>query len=160
MRSLSVVEVKVKESPSVDKYVSVSDSHRPPEVCAHTQEVVVPMASVLDPPSPPNAENDPSSPSSCVSTSPVHELQQLSVEASLSDSFGDVLQETAAGPRNLRSKRIRAFWRERSEVGGPTPGQHSSIQKRKKKGYSKADDRNTMATHSPTQRKQQKGMSD
>lgn len=112
MPSLSTVEVKVKESSSDSKFVGVPETHMPPQVCLHAQDVDVPMASVLGSPCPPNEKDDRLSPSSYVSTSPVNELPQLSVEASSSDRFGDVPQDTAAGPRNLRSKRIRALWRD------------------------------------------------
>ncbi|KAG5566138.1 hypothetical protein RHGRI_001913 [Rhododendron griersonianum] len=56
-------------------------------------------------------EEDPlsSSPSSCVTASPVPEPRQLSFADSSSDRVGDVFQDIASRPRNLRTKRIMPF---------------------------------------------------
>lgn len=70
MPSLSAVEVKVKESSSDSMFVGVPETHMPPQVCLHVQDVDVPMASVLGSPCPPNEEDDRLSPSSCVSELP------------------------------------------------------------------------------------------
>lgn len=56
----------------------------------------------------------PRPPSSCVTASPVPEPRHISFEVSLSDRVGDVFQDTASGSRNLRTKRIMAFQRNRA----------------------------------------------
>lgn len=70
--------------------------------------------------------------SSCVTTSPVLKPRQLSFEVSLSDRFGNDLQDTAFGPWNLQTKKIMAFWLNRVEDCGPTSAKQPSNRKWKK----------------------------
>lgn len=75
-------------------------------------------------------EEDPLSPSSCVTASSVPEPHQLSFKNSLSHRVGDILQDTVFEPWNLRTKRIMAFWH--NTVAGPTSAKHPGNRKRKK----------------------------
>lgn len=74
-------------------------------------------------------EEFPSSPSSSVIVSPTPEL---SLEDSSSNKIGDDLKDSVSGPRNLRAKRIVAFWRYRVEDCDGSTVRHSDSQKQKK----------------------------
>ncbi|KAG5562262.1 hypothetical protein RHGRI_005104 [Rhododendron griersonianum] len=102
---------------------------------------------------PSSTEEGPLSSSSCVTASPVLEPRQLSFEDSLSDRDGDVLQGTASGPCNLRTKRIVAFRCNRVEDCRPTSDKHPGNCKQKKLDKVKTSFDCDKAVQHPNQRK-------
>ncbi|KAI8542511.1 hypothetical protein RHMOL_Rhmol08G0143700 [Rhododendron molle] len=90
---------------------------------------------------------------SCVTTSPMLQSRQLSFEVSLSDKVGDYLQNTASRPRNLRTKRIMTFWRNRVWDCGPTSAKQPSNHKQKKLDKVNANFGCGEAVRHPSQRK-------
>lgn len=79
---------------------------------------VSPLVTEPDPSSSSQMEEIPLSPPSCVTSSPMLDPPQYSIEGSSSDRVGDDLHDTASGLRNLGTKKIVAFWSYRVEDRG------------------------------------------
>lgn len=108
MLSLSVVEVRVKVPSPVDNHCGIPKVRVSSKDCLCTQDLDTLMVNVSDPPSALQMQEVSSPLSSCVSSSPMPESYQFSLEESSTDRVGDVL-DTATRPRNLQSKRVMSL---------------------------------------------------
>lgn len=122
------------------EYISVQDGHGP---LVGEPELMCPSL----------MEEVPLFPLSCVAEPPGVDPHQLSFEDSSSDRVGDGLQDTTSGPRNLRTKRIKALWLNRLEDWGPISVKHHGKQKRKKMGSVKVSGGCDKCVPHPSQRK-------
>lgn len=108
MPSLSAGEVKVEKPSSVVNNTDLPEIHLPWEGSLRAQELDAPLGGLPEPTSPSQMEEDSVLLSSCQAATSMPAPQHYDNGDSSMAGFGDDLQDSGTGPRNLQTKRIMA----------------------------------------------------